>query len=136
MKKLITTCLSLALISFLAGCWVTTTEFNEYKAKAELTDKVLLCESVNDGYQGVVGSDEPNISRRDEPNISRRDEVCEEHRKQITGDNEAKCEPNYTACLAGTAYSNQECQLCEAKCLATTDGIWPTTGLPACPAPF
>jgi hypothetical protein len=136
MKKLINTCLSLALILLLAGCWVTNSEFNEYKAKAELTDKVLLCESVNDGYQGVAGSDEPNISRRDEPNISRRDEVCEEHRKEITGNNEGKCEPDYTACLIGPEYTNQECQACEASCLASDSGTWPISGVPSCPAPF
>ncbi|MGI9264191.1 MAG: hypothetical protein ACR2QU_04635 [Gammaproteobacteria bacterium] len=134
MIKRITTCLPMIILPVLISGCVTQAEFDKYKQTAELTDKILLCESAVDAYQDLVGSDEPNPSRRDEPSGSRRDQACQDEYKDVTQGNANACATTMNECSDGSIYSNQECRVCEVICLNTA--TWPITGAPSCPPPF
>lgn len=129
MKKMLTTWIATCIV-FASGC-VTNAEFAKYKEQAELTDKILLCESRNDAYQDLMGSDEPSPTRRDEPSGTRRDQACTDEFNDITQGNVQACKDEMQTCIDADTHPNQDCRTCHVKCLET--GTWPVTGAPSCP---
>lgn len=121
------------VLVLVTGC-VSQAEFDQYKEKAELADKILFCESAVDAYQDLLGSDEPNPSRRDEPSSTRRDQACQDEYNSITQGNSNVCATTNNDCMDGNKYTNQECRVCEVICL--NNGAWPIAGAPSCPPPF
>lgn len=140
MSRKIAISVSMILAVLMLSSCVTQKDFDKLVEQVNYQHEILACESRVDVYEGRLGSDEPDATRRDEPLATRRDEPggtrrdlksCEAEFDRVVGgttgttDKYKMCQPKLVVCVEDTELGFPQCNACFDTCMNTADGTWP-----------